>query len=359
MILFRYVARRVLAASLLSLAGVVGIYLAVDFVDSAWRFSGPGVVGAVIELYANKAAVVAYQVAPAALLLGAAIAVSGIRQTREWTAMRAVGLGPWRLAAPVLAVALLAGVAGIVLNDAVSVRAAQRAEEIEALRFGAGANRYLAWREPKRWFRGHDGRRIYNLRGVLPGGGFERVSVYEVTTDFRLARRIDAGRMLPRPDGTWQLEDVEVRTFLDDGSVTLERAPERTFAFPEPPDAFAVAPGRPSQMRFATLVAQTELRQRLGLPWAAFSLERYNRLAYPLAGVPGVMLAMALALRRNRKGNVAAALLEAVAVSLLVWSAQGVTWAMGLSGRVTPALAAWAPDLLFLVAGIAVVRRVR
>lgn len=360
MILFAYVARRTLAAVLGALAGVVFIYLAVDFVDNSAGFSGPGWVPAVLELYANKAAVVARQVAPAAMLLGAAVAVSGFRNTREWTALRAVGLGPWRVAAPVLAVTVAAGLVLTVLHDAIGVRAAERAEEIGALRFGRGGDqrRFLAAREPKRWFRGDDGRRIYHLRGRLPGGGFEHVTVLEVDDRFRLVRRIDAERM--RPDGgAWLLERVEDRAFAPDGSMTLERTDARRYQFDEPPEAFSIAPGRPSQMRWATLVEQTELRRRLGLRTVDFELERENRVAYPFAAVPGALLALALALRRNRKGHVSAALVEAVGVSLVFWAVQGVSWALALSGRVPPPVAAWAPNALFLAVGIAAVRRVR
>ena len=118
-------------------------------------------------------------------------------------------------------------------------------------------------------------------------------------------------------------------------------------------------PGLPSQMRWNTLISQINLRRRLGLPVVEFQLERYNRLAYPFAGVPGALVAVALALRRNRKGNVSAALVESVGVSLLFWSVQGVTWALGLSGRVEPWLAAWAPDLVFLLVGAFFLRRSR
>lgn len=358
MILFRYVARRTLAALLGALAGVVAIFLAVDFVDNAAAFTGPGWVPAVLELYVNKAAVVVRQVAPAAMILGAGISVSTFRRTREYTAMRAVGLGPWRLAVPVIAVTFLSGAALLVVHDLWGVEAAQRAEEIQALRFGRGGDkrRFEAAREPKRWFRGKDGRRVYHLRGMLPEGGFARVTVLEVSNEFQLARRIDADRM--RPDGGgWILEDVEDRTFLPDGKVRFERSASRRYDFPEPPEAFAVVPGRPTQMRWETLLRQIGIRRRLGLPVADFQLERYNRLAYPFAGVPGAMLALALALRKNRKGHIAAALVESVGVSLLFWGTQGVTWAMGLSGRAEPWVAAWAPNVLFLVLGAIAVRR--
>jgi lipopolysaccharide export system permease protein len=358
-ILFRYAARRALVAMFGALAGVVALYLAVDFVDNSASWTGPGWVPAAIELYANKSIVIARMVAPAAILLGASVAVSGFRATREWTAMRALGLGPWRLAVPVLAVTFGAGVLLVVLHDVVGVQASQRAEELGALRFGRGGDkrRFLAAREPKRWFRGADGRRIYYLRGQLPGGGFEHVTVLEVDAAFRLVRRIDAERM--HPDGAeWVLEDVEDRAFAPDGTMTLGRAETRRYRFDEPPEAFSVVAGRPNEMRWRTLVQQIELRRRLGLPTLELELERDNRIAYPLAAVPGALLALALALRRNRKGHVSAALGEAVAVSLLFWGAQGVSWAIALSGHVPTAVAAWTPDVLFLVAGLASVRRV-
>ncbi|HSN91374.1 MAG TPA: LptF/LptG family permease [Anaeromyxobacteraceae bacterium] len=361
MILARYVAWRAAAASAVALAGVVAIFLAVDFVDNAPAFRGEGWLPAVLELYANKAAVVAYQVAPAALLLGAGIAASTLRQTREYTAMRALGIGPWGLAGPILGVAVAAGAGIVFLHDVVGVRAAQRADELGSVRFGGAGDRrrFQAAHEPKRWFRGADGRRVYHLRGAAPGGGFERVTVLELEKGFRLARRIDAARMRPAEGEAWELEEVEERTFLADGTVRFERSPSRQYRFDEPPGAFSLLPGRPADLRFATLGQQIEARRRLGLATERFELERANRIAYPLVAAPAVLLAVALALRRNRKGHVAASLLEAVGVSLLVWAVQGMAWAFGLSGRVAPWLAAWAPDLLFLLGGLAAVRRAR
>jgi len=359
-ILLRYVAVRTAWAVLAALVGVVTIYLAVDYVDNSASYVGPGWIPAVLELYANMTAVVVRQVAPAAMLLGAGIAVSGFRQTREYVAMRAAGLGPWFLTAPVIGVVLLFGLGLVVLHDVWGVQAVERVEEIRAFRFKKGGDRQR-WEEaraPKRWFRGHDGHHVYHLRGTLPGGGFQGVTVLEISDDFRLVRRIDARAM--RPSGAeWQLEQVVDRAFRPDGSLEVQEVPERTYRFDEPADAFAVVPGNPAQMRWSTLVGQIAVRSRSGLPVADFLLERDNRLAYPLAGVPGALLAIALALRPGRKGHIATALVESVGVSMLFWSVQGVTWALGLSGRVVPWMAAWAPDLVFLLAGWVAVRRSR
>ena len=362
MILRRHIAARAAWSILAALLGVVTIYLAIDYVDNSHSYTGEGARMAVLELYANMAVVVIRQVAPAAMLLGAGVAVSGLRQTREYTALRAAGLGPWFVTGPIVAVVLLFGMGLVVLHEAWGVEAVERVEEIRAFRFKKGGDRrrYEEARAPKRWFRGRDGRHVYHLRGALPEeGGFESVTVLELSPEFRLVRRIDARAMRPAGPGEWRLEDVVERAFEEDGSLRVTEAPARVYRFDESPDAFAVVPGNPAQMGWRTLVGQIAVRERSGLSVTEFALERDNRLAYPLAGVPGALLAIALALRTGRKGHVASALVESVGVSLLFWSVQGVSWALGLSGRVEPSIAAWAPDLAFLVLGTAAVWRAR
>jgi lipopolysaccharide export system permease protein len=353
--LLRYVAWKAVTAFAGSLAVVVVIFLAVEFAENAGLFSGPGWVPAALQVLAYRAAAFAYQTAPAAMLLAAAMTASGLRRTREYTAMRAVGLGPWRVAGPVLLVAAVAAAALTVFDDAVVVGASAKADEIMAKRFQRGG--MGRWQEPKRWFRGRDGRRIYHLRGSGAGRVFERVTVLEVTGDFKLARRIDAARMSPGPSGEWILEEVEERTFGAGGRLHLERDPRRAYRFEEDPEAFSIVPGRPAQLRRATLYEQRAIRRRLGLRVAEFDLEWQNKLAYPLAGLPASLVTLALALRRERKGHITAALVEAVGVSLAFWVAQGLGWSLGLSGRLSPEVAIWSPYLLFLAAGVWGLRR--
>lgn len=355
MILFLHLARRAALALAGSLVAVVALFLVVDYAENASAFQGSGWGRVVLELYLDKAAVVAYQIAPVAMLLAAAVTASALRRTSEYTALRALGLGPWRVALPVLAVALVTAVTFATFDDTLVVGASARAEEIMAVRFHRGGA-WQRWHEPKRWFRGRDGRRIYHLRGSGAGRTFERVTLLEVTGDFRLSRRIDAARMSPEPSGDWLLEEVEERIFSRK-EASLQRFARKVYHFDEDPEAFSVLPGRPAQMRRATLLEQAELRRRLGLPSADFDLEWHNKLAYPLACVPAALLAVALALRRKRRGHLTVALMEAIGVSLVVWSIQGVTWSLGLAGRLPPLVAAWTPNALLATAGIWGLRR--
>ena len=356
MTLFRHLAWRALLAFAGSLAAVVGLFLVVDFAENASAFRGPGWVGAALALYANRAAVVAYQTAPAAMLLAAAVTASDLRRTREYTALRSLGLGPWRVALPVLAVAAAVAVTVGWLGDTVAVGATARADEIMATRFHRGGA--FQRDERKRWFRGRDGRRIYHLRGGGEDGRFVQVTLLEIGDGFRLARRIDAARMIPGGEpGDWVLEEVAERAFGLDGTVATRFAARWTVRLEEDPEAFAVRPGRPAQMRQAVLREQAALRHRLGLPSQDFAIEWHGRFAHPLAAIPASLLALGIALRRERKGHLTAALLEAVAVSLTFWALQAVCWSLGLSGRLSPAAAAWTPDLVFLAAGALALRR--
>ena len=358
MTLFLHLARRTLVAFLGALLAVVVLFVAVEFAEGASLFQGEGAIRDALLVYLYRAAAVAWQTAPAAMLLAASLAATGIRRTREYDAMRALGLGPWRVAAPVLAVAFLVAGGLVIFDDLFAAGAAARADEIKASR-GKGVAAWSRWQERKTWFRGRDGKRIYELRAAGPDGSFERVTVLEVGPGFRLVRRLDAARMLPGPQGDWILEDVEERRFLPGGEMSLDRADRRSYRFDEDPMAFAVRPGWPAQMRREVLAEQVAVRSRLGLPTAEFQLEWHRKLAYPFAAVPASLLALALALRRGRKGFVTASLVEAVGVSLAFYGMQGLAWSMARSGQLPPAAAAWLPDAVFAVAGLWALRRWR
>ena len=354
--LFLHVARRALFAFLGSLAAVVLLFLTVEFAENASLFRGPGWIAAAAEVYLYRAASVAWQTAPAAMLLAAALTASGLRRTLEYTALRALGLGPWRVAAPALAVALGAGAAVAWLGDAVAAEAGARADEIMAQRFGSGGPP-RRFEERASWFRGRAGRRFYHLRHPRGGGAFELVTVLDLSDSFRLLRRIDARRMAPgAAPGEWVLTSGTERRFGPEG-VVAEAFESRSYAFGDGPDAFAVLPGRPAQMRAGLLGRQIALRRQLGLPAAEYQLEWHNKWAWPAAGVPAGLVALALALRRERRGHFTAALVESVAVSLAFWLAHGLCFSLGLSGRLPPAAAAWLADALFLTAGAAGLRR--
>lgn len=359
--LLRQLARLFIA----TLGGVVLLYLVIDFADRAHGYRGVAWGKAVLELYANKAAVVSYQLAPAALIIAAAMLVTQLTRRGELIALHSLGISPGRLAAPVAAFALVLAGAVFLLGEKVVVRADARAEEIQVKRFNRWGD-WATYHVGASWLRGRDGR-IFHL-GAPHDGGFEPATVLEIAKPFRLARRLDARRIEPAGPGRWKLTDaVETRYTLEappgggaapepGGGIEERRAEVLFEQFPETPADFALRSGRPRQLPWGQLVEQLHLRGNLGLPAREYELALAERAAQPAQIIPSALAALGLAFWRGRGGrrtplSTAAAL--GLGLSMALWATSVVAHAVSMSGALPPWLAAAAPGLLATAVALA------
>ncbi|NRD64972.1 YjgP/YjgQ family permease [Corallococcus exiguus] len=348
--LFRYVVGAYVRYTLGILAGVVAVFLVVDFVDRAKAYGGEGWVLDVLKLYGYKALVTVQQLGPAALLLAAGTTVSALRKKGEVTALRALTFGPAALYLPVGVCALVACVGLVAFDETVAARAGRRVDEITTQRF----NRWGDWRmyyTPKQWFRRGDA--IFFLRGGNPQEGFENVSIFTLTPEFKLRRRVDAGRMRPVEGTRWELTDVVERTFTEDGRTSVTQQPTAEYELGVGATTFRIRPGRPEQMRLGELGEQIVARAEVGLATKAFQLAWHNRFAYPLAGLPAALLAVGLALRTNRRGHLTAAVVEGLLIAVAMWGLMVVSRTLVLTERLAPAVAAWMPTTLLTIVAAA------
>lgn len=341
-ILWRYLAASYVRTAIATLLGVVAVVLVVDVADRAYSFQGEGWLLNVLRLYANLSVDLAWQVAPSALLLAAGITVSALRQTGELTALQALGNSPVRILSAVLGTCAVGCLALVAINEAVVVDAARKADEIKATDFRRAGD-FRAYLEPQHWFRSGDW--ILHLRGS-EGEGFVDVTLYRMDDRFALRERIDAERMDSLPGGQWRLEEAQVLRFGQGERQESLRHDRLDLELPVTPTDLQVRAGKPRQMRLLALWEQVRVRERMGLSTLAWRHELHNRLAYPFAALPGALLAIQLALRRNRKGHMATALAEGIVVSLLVFTMLTIFRALGISGQLPPELAAWLPVLL-------------
>ena len=339
-----------------TLGGVVLIYLVIDFADRAHGYRGRAWGKAVLELYANKAAVVGYQLAPAALIIAAALLVTMLARRGELTALFALGVPPLRLAAPVALFAAVLGVAMFVLGEKVVVRADARVEEITVKRFNRWGD-WATYHVGSFWVRGRDGR-IFHIGGQS-GEGFDLVTVLELGVpggrprDFRLSRRILAARMEPLPGGRWKLLDaIETRYSVTDepgGDLAERHADVMIEQFAETPADFELRSGRPRQLPWRQLREQTQRREAAGQPSREYALAMAERAAQPVQAVPAALAALSLTLsaaRRRKRMPLAGAVALGMALSLLLWAASVVAHAVSLSGALAPWIAGAVPGLV-------------
>jgi len=304
----------------------------------------------VLELYWNKAAVVAYQLAPAALIIAAALFATLLARRGELTALYALGVRPRRLAAPVGFVGILFGVFLFFLGERVVVRADARAEEIQVKRFQRWGD-WASYHSGTSWLRGQDNR-MYHL-GVGRDGGWEPATILEIDPPFRLARRIDARRIEPAGPGRWRLLDVvETRYALSaepGGSMVERRADVLVESFPETASDLALRSGRPRQLPLRAVREQAERRARLGQPVREWRLALWERIGQPVSIVPAALAGFSVITwraRRRRRLPLAGAVALGIALSLGLWAVSIVAHATSLAGGIPPSAAGALPSVL-------------
>ena len=256
---FLFVCREYLKVAGGIFVALVAVFLVGDFVDRAKAYTGEDWISAVAELYAYKALVSGHQLAPAALLLGAGAAVSGLRKRGELTALQSLGFPPRAVLLPIGACAMVLCLGLVAFDELVVVDASRKVEEITVNRF----KRWGDWRFyffPKQWFR--RGPNVFHLRAGDVEHGFQNVTVLTLREDFTLARRLDAGLMEAMEGNTWRMRDVIERNFARDGAVTVRTPVEAEYDLGADAAAFRIQVGRPEHMRTRQLREQVIARRR-------------------------------------------------------------------------------------------------
>ncbi len=336
------VARLYVGLLLATLAGVTLVFLAVDFGDQQRSLSDlPGAV--LLELYVYRGLIAFRQLAPAAMLLAAGATASVLRLRGEWLALQALGVSPLQAFWPIFVLGGLLALGLVAFDDAVVTRAVAKSQAI----------RPAAWQalgpqqdQQPRWFRFGD--TVLEVRGESDGAQLSDVTVYELTPSFALWRRIDVTRLGRTSERTWRAEGVVSHS----GGQAEVLAGEPLRLPPEAIEALNVTGQRAEALTFEQLAEQRRVRRALGLPTRNVEFAHHLRIAYPFTGVAAAALAVALALRSNRRGQLTLVLVDGVSISFLLVLLLAVGRTLVLNGRASAAFAAWTPPVGLLAAVI-------
>jgi lipopolysaccharide export LptBFGC system permease protein LptF len=187
---------------------------------------------------------------------------------------------------------------------------------------------------------------------------FQGLSVFTIDRSApRILEHVYAGTA--RWDGAaWHLEKGWVRTFPATSAVGVYRPLDAPESFPfDPPENFArremtlaVGGDLPDQMSLEELRAQIANLQNSGYDTTRLAVAFHAKIAQPFTPLVMLLLGLPFAFRVGRSGS-----LYAVGVSLLLvvvyWATLAVFNALGLETILPAMLAAWAPNVLYGLAG--------
>lgn len=352
--LSRYLALQFLMSVGLVFGLCVTLGFVIDIVELLNRTAGkeaialPTIVGMALLKLPN----LTEKMMPFACLFGAIWCFARMTRSQELVIARASGVSAWLFLAPALASAILLGCFMTGVYNPFASRLVSRYEELEA-KYIRGRPSLLQVSSNGLWLRQGDEKGqsvIHALRVSESGLKLEDVIlfIYEGQDLFR--GRIDA-RTAALKAGYWHLERAWV-TGPDRPAVFYSTLDLKTTLTPSQiQESFAT----PDTISFWDLPRFISLAEAAGFSATKHRLHYHALLAAPVLLCAMIFVAAAFSLRLARLGGAARLLLAGVLTGFLLYFFTDVTQALGISGIVPVALAAWAPATTALLLGMAAV----
>ena len=160
-------------------------------------------------------------------------------------------------------------------------------------------------------------------------------------------------------DGQWTLMDGTYRHIPEPGSEYAVRFGRLALAgLNETPEELVQEVGDPEEMTRAEILRQARIAERAGSETHALLLELQRRLAIPVATVVIILFGAPLA-TSSKRGGAAFGIGVSLGSTILYLLLLKVFGALGESGTIPVAWAAWTPNLVFALAGLSLLSRVR
>lgn len=329
------------------LAVLLLLGLTVDFFESArYIFSVEGTAGDVLRFYLCKLPLLAQLLLPVSLVISTCICFALLGRSLQLRALAAAGIGPFRLAAPTAALALLVAGVTVLLAELVVPPALDRSEK---LMFESFKELDQTWRFYLKhyWYQGEADRLFRVSQVEQEGRRLREVLLLEMNPDFHVRVRSDVRQVLWKGDH-WVGQGVLERRFEGGRQVGLHAEKEMRLEWPERPKRFRDVRGRPRQKSLAELSAIIAELDSRGLSAIRYRMEYHNRFAYPFLGFGLVLLALPWLSAPSRRRTPAGALIEASGLIFAAYFLVMMATAAVTGGAVSVALGVWLPVLLIL-----------
>jgi lipopolysaccharide export system permease protein len=373
-LLDRYLLRELLVPLGYCLCGFMLLWITSDLFLKLGEFQRRGLAARDIgEYYLVSLPEFLVLVLPIALLLAMLYALTNHARHQEITAIRAAGVSLWRLSLPYFGVGLLASLALFATNEFWVPQSVERAEAI--------SKRHQAW-DPRapgrnecrnlRFESTRDGRHWgadrYNfLTGDMFGVWVhpaERGSSQPWVLQAEAARRVDGvwtfynARVLKESADT---NMPPVQTLLTNVLAVPEfkETPEEINSEIKISESRSMGAAKKADVPIKDLLNYMRLHSRLShsdRAWLETKLA--GRLAAPWTCLVVVFIAIPFGAAGGRR-NVFVGVASSIVICFVYFVLQQLGLALGTSGRVTPWLAAWFPNLSFGLTGLLMTARVR
>lgn len=294
-------------------------------------------------------------VMPAAVLFATVFTVGTLGRNSELTAAKAGGQSFYRLVLPIFLASGVATVLAVVVGELAPGSTSRMNEIQNPDRDKTQAGRYnFVYRAEQGW--------VYTIGSLDLASRSLRNLVLERQGDGQ--RYPDIAVMAD--SATWDTTLAGWRLWNGTSRFVMAAAQEETFKYTaavlrsmvESPADLLVEPKAPEEMRYDELGRYIESLRRSGNDVDKLVVEHALKIALPVTCLVIAIFGAPLAVTTPRQGT-AMGIAVALGTTVIFLMMAQIAKAVGAGGVVDPMIAAWFPNVLFLTAGLILLKRVQ
>ncbi len=341
-LLDKYIVREFLKNFLLILIALVLIaelIEATQLVDDLFRHNSP--VSLLFQYLKFNIPQWIFYVVPVTALTTTLVTFGLFTKNSEVIAMKSSGISLYRIALPVVIVAMFLSVFAYWLQDFILPLTNKIAHNYkDALK---GNPRQSFTTTERHWIAGADGFYNYDLFDIQKGRMFG-FSIYQMDLEeFSIVRRIYAREAFYK-DEQWHLQNGWQRTFKGT-KVQYGTFKKLQISLPVSPEFFTTEQQLPSEMNFAELKNYISKMKVRGYDFVRFAVDLQAKLSFPTVSLILTLIAVPFSFTTGKRGALFGIGLSIV-MGIVFWFFLALTKSLGYLEILNPFLAAWAPNIL-------------
>ncbi len=358
-LMIRYLAWRYLASFLLTLFVLTSFIFLLDVVEQARILSDKPAAGPLMALQLSiwQVPSIIVRMSPFIVMFATLLCFSRLNRDRELVAIRNAGLPARIFLLPGLFVTVCIGIFQLSFIESGAAVFMQR-YETQMRMFDQQNTQSQLFSGGQLWLKQQDGASqwfVHANKIVDSGRLLEDISLFQMKNQKFIAR-YDAEKMQYK-QGNWLL--INARQFDFSSNQPLAQLGTVDLPVNLTPKVLTNSFAKPQSLTVSETLALRQQLQKAGLSTYAYDVHWYQYLAKPFLLAAFFMMAAPFALRYSRAHNTAQVLLVGVFVGIAFYIFYNTVMAYGLSGRISPMIAAWAPTFIASLLGTAMLLHFR
>jgi lipopolysaccharide export system permease protein len=285
-----------------------------------------------------------YELMPIAVLIGTLYALTMLARHSEITVLRASGLSTASLLATLAQLGMAFVLLTFVVGDFIAPPAERAAKELRLQ-----ATSQVVGQEFRSGLWVKDDQSFINVRVVRPDTSLEGVRIYEFDRKQVLRSISEARRGEYLPPGRWRLTDV-MQTRFEGERAQVTHAAEAVWQSAINPEILGVLLVMPERMSVASLFRYIQHLRENQVKTQRYEIAMWKKLAYPLAALVMMALALPFAYLQDRMGAVSVKVFAGIMLGIAFHMLNGLFSNLGAINSWPPFFSAITPSALFLLA---------